>query len=419
MNPQTGLKSPGIGYRLLALPLYLFWILHGLRHGLSYRLPNYLSMRLFGFHSTDANQVWVHASSVGEVRAVTPLVQALLARGEKVLFTCFTASGYQAIRRDLGDSVSSGVIPLENGWQCARFFTRHSIKLGLVMETELWPELLFQARRRGIKLLLINARLSRKSLQAGDYIRRLLASTLGYFDRILTRSDLDREGLLSLGASAQRIEIIGNLKSRVEPMQQQDRLIERDYLILASSHAGEEQQWLEARPAELGDMLLVIAPRHPDRSAKIQSQIERLGLRYSVRSKAQPIGPDTAVYLADTLGELKPLLAHASIVVMGGSFDSTGGHNLIEPASLGRAIITGPSDTNIAGDIELLGPGKGVLQVRDMADCWRAVAELLEHPARVEALGREARSRLAQQPDIVQQYLAAIEPYLRQEPASP
>ncbi|MDH3387039.1 MAG: hypothetical protein OEN02_03965 [Gammaproteobacteria bacterium] len=419
MSAQYRPESPGTGYRLLQLPLYLFWIVHGVKHGLTYRLSNYLSMRLFGFHSAAANQVWVHASSVGEVRAVTPLVRALLERGEKVLFTSFTASGYQAIRRDLGDSVSSGVIPPENGWQCARFFFRHSIKLGLVMETELWPELLFQARKRGIKLLLVNARLSRKSLDAGNYIRRLLASTLGYFDLILTRSERDRDALLSLGASAQRIRIIGNLKSLIEAAQQYERLIERDYLLLASSHAGEEQQFLETRPAELEGILLVIAPRHPDRGASIRTQIERLGLRCSVRSKAQPLDPGTEVYLADTLGELKPLLAHASIVVMGGSFDSTGGHNLIEAASLGRAIITGPSDANIAEDIELLGPGSGVLQVADMVDCWRAIAELRAHPARVEALGREARSRLAQQPDIVQQYLAAIEPYLRQQPNSP
>ena len=93
---------------------------------------------------------------------------------------------------------------------------------------------------------------------------------------------------------------------------------------------------------------------------------------------------------------------------MGGSFDTTGGHNLIEPANLGRAIITGPSDSNIAEDIKMLGPGQGVLQVADMAGCWAAIVELLDHPERVEELGREAQSRLTQQPDMIQQYLAAI-----------
>ena len=116
----------------------------------------------------------------------------------------------------------------------------------------------------------------------------------------------------------------------------------------------------------------------------------------------------TEVYLADTLGELRSLMAHARIVIMGGSFDDTGGHNLIEPASLGCAIVTGPSDTNIAADIEMLGDGEGLLQVEDMAACWRSIDELLTEPERAVALGREARARLAAQPDVVRLYLDEI-----------
>ena len=135
-------------------------------------------------------------------------------------------------------------------------------------------------------------------------------------------------------------------------------------------------------------------------------------MNFAVRSKAQAIEQNTEVYLADTLGELKSLLAYARVVIMGGSFDTTGGHNLLEPAALGCAIITGPSDSNIAEDIKILGINSGVLQVKSMAACWQAIAELLENPVRAEALGRGAQSRLAQQPDIIQRYLAAIKPYL-------
>lgn len=412
MSDQAKLKSPGLGYRLLSLTLYLFWILHAVKHGLKHHMPGYLSMRMFGIPGGDADQIWVHASSVGEVRAVTPLVHALIKQGEAVLFTSFTATGYQAIRHRFADSVASSVIPFDNCWHCRRFFRRQRIKLGLVMETELWPELLYQARRHNIKLLQVNARLSRKSLDATGFIRGLLTTTLGYFCLILTRNSRDFDALLSLGASADRVSIVGNLKSHIELSQQHNRLIERDYLILASSHSGEEQQFLEARPAQFADRLLVLAPRHPDRSASIQIQIERLGLNYAIRSKAQAIGSDTEVYLADTLGELKSLLAYARVVVMGGSFDTTGGHNLIEPASLGCAIITGPSDSNIGEDIDMLGIDSGVLQVPDMAACWQQIIRLLEHPEQAEMLGREAQSRLAQQPNIVQLYMAAISPYL-------
>jgi 3-deoxy-D-manno-octulosonic-acid transferase len=408
MSPGT----PAIGYRLLGLLLYPFWILHAIRHGVRHGLPGYLPMRLFGFASPSREQVWVHASSVGEVRAVTPLVEALLETGEDILFTSFTATGCQAIRRQFSASVSSGVIPVDVGWSCARFFRRHRIKLGLIVETELWPELLYQARRQHISLLLINARLSEKSLRSGRFARGILRTALDCFEQILARNNADRDALLELGAGVEKIAVVGNLKSHRKAAAAPARLIERDYLILASSHTGEERQFLAGRPPGFAELLLVLAPRHPSRRAEIETGIQQLGMKYAVRSRAEPIAADTEVYLADTLGELGSLMAHARIVIMGGSFDDTGGHNLIEPASLGCAIITGPSDANIADDIAMLGPGSGVLQVADISACWRSIVDLLDHPRRASALGQEARERLARQPDVIEQYLAEIRPFL-------
>ena len=135
-------------------------------------------------------------------------------------------------------------------------------------------------------------------------------------------------------------------------------------------------------------------------------------MRYSVRSQAQAVDNQTEVYLADTLGELSSLMAFARVVIMGGSFDATGGHNLIEPAGLGSAIITGPSDSNIIEDIAMLGAGDGVLQVENIDACWSAIRELLGHPERAQALGQEARSRLARQPDVLENYLSVILPRL-------
>jgi 3-deoxy-D-manno-octulosonic-acid transferase len=240
----------------------------------------------------------------------------------------------------------------------------------------------------------------------------LLSTTLGYFTHILPRSSSDHDALLRMGVNEDRITLLGNLKSYAETEPRQTRLIERDYLLLASSHLDEEQQFLQARPVELKHLLLMLAPRHPDRSAAIQTQIEQLEMNYSVRSKAQEIDQDTEVYLADTLGELKSLMAYARVVVMGGSFDTTGGHNLLEPAALGCAIITGPSDGNITEDIKMLGLNRGVLQVENMAACWQAITRLISHPQAANALGQEAQSRLAQQPDIIQKYMAVIKTWL-------
>jgi 3-deoxy-D-manno-octulosonic-acid transferase len=413
VNEPADDPPPGFGYRLLALLLYPLWLGHALLHGRNHALAQYAALRRSRYAADDLPRIWVHASSVGEVRAAAALVEALLARGDDILFTSFTASGYQAIQRDFGDRLASTVIPIDCAWHCRRFFGSYRIRLALVMETELWPELLYQARRQGIELLLINARLSEKSLRRNRFLRALLGRTLGYFAQILTRNRGDREALLRLGAKADDIRILGNLKAhsaaaRAAPA----RIVARDYLLLASSHGGEEQDLLATRPAAPQQLLLVIAPRHPARSERLQTLFQQMGLRYAVRSQQQPVEADTEVYLADTLGELKALMAHARVVIMGGSFDDTGGHNLIEAASLGCIIVTGPSDGNIRDDIEMLGNGQGIIQVDDAAACWQAVASLLEQPERAQALAREARARLARQPDVLQAYLEAITPRL-------
>jgi 3-deoxy-D-manno-octulosonic-acid transferase len=414
---QMNATAPGLAYRLLALMLYPLWVIHALQHGRRYALDRYRSMRMS--HDTPNQdrpdhepRIWVHAASVGEVRAITPLVQALLDGGQKILFTSFTATGFQAIQRDFADSVRSTVIPIDCYWHCRNFFARNNIKLGLIMETELWPELLYQARHHNIELLLVNARLSARSVDTNRFVRALLSHTLGYFSQILTRSRDDQQALQSLGASPARIRILGNLKAQHHPPTNPMRLVAREYLLLASSHAGEELAFLTNRPAAAQPRLLVIAPRHPARSKAIQAEIDGLGLRYAVRSQSQPVTAETEVYLADTLGELSQLMTHAEVVIMGGSFDDTGGHNLIEPASLGCAIISGPSDSNVAADIKMLGAGQGIIQVDDIVACWSAIMDLLEQPERARALAKEAQDRLARQPDILQVYLDAIAPHL-------
>jgi 3-deoxy-D-manno-octulosonic-acid transferase len=404
--------APGLAYRLLALSLYLFWLAHARQHGRKHALRRYLKLRMARDTADHESRIWVHAASVGEVRAVAPLVQALMESGERILFTSFTATGYRAIQREFADSVRIAVIPIDCYWHCRQFYTRHNIKLGVIMETELWPELLYQARRQDIDLLLVNARLSKKSLQSNKFVRGLLTDTLAYFAQILVRGGDDLEAFESLDANLEQVRILGNLKAAPQAPAPSARLVDRDYLLLASSHTGEERDFLAARPAALQSMLMVIAPRHPTRSKSIQADIDSLGMNYAVRSKAQPVTLETEVYLADTLGELGSLMAHARIVIMGGSFDDTGGHNLIEPASIGCAIITGPSDSNISADIEMLGIDQGVLQVKSIDACWSAVTTLLAQPERARALALEAKSRLARQPDILRQYLQVLQTYL-------
>ncbi len=406
-------QAPGSSYRLLSLLLLPLWLLHALLYGRSQALKCYFQLRCWGKKNhSNKPLIWVHAASVGEVEAISPLVRALLDQGETLLFTAFTPSGYKTIQRNFSDSIETGIIPIDFFWFCRRFFRQRRIKLCLLMETELWPELLFQATRNKLPIIRVNARLSKKSVEAPIFIRYLLRRTLTYVTSHLIRSESDREALIQFGVSPQEIKIVGNLKSRIGEAVTASRLVEAEYLLFASSRDGEELMMLRQRPAGFERILIVIAPRHPARSKSIQQQLKGLGVNYAIRSQSQAVDANTEVYLADTLGELKALMAHARLVVMGGSFGEFGGHNLIEPATLACPIITGPSDSNICDDIALLGDGTGIFQVRDMAECWEKITLLLDNPDQSRALAQHALQAVSNQADVLDRYLTEIQPYL-------
>ena len=404
-------QSPGLGYRLLSVLLLPIWLIQALWHGQTQGLKGYFRLRCCGRRSVlKTPQTWVHASSVGEIEAVTPLVRELIKSGESILLTSFTATGYRSINRNFKNSVEAAIIPVDFIWNCRRFLQQHPIKLCLLMETELWPEMLYQTAQCGVPIIQVNARLSRKSLQAPAFVRSILRRCLGYISLHLARNDSDRSHLIELGADPLKIKVIGNLKSSIDLQSSYPNLIEAEYLLIASSHEGEEIKLL-SQPAVLSKKpLIVIAPRHPTRSRSIQQQLSQLGISFATRSQSQSIEAQTQVYLADTLGELKTLMAHARIVIMGGSFDNTGGHNLIEPAALACPVITGPSDDNIREDIKLL--GDAVIQVPDVATCWQQVEHLLNNPAEATSLGLRAREATRQQSHMLADYLNEIKPCL-------
>lgn len=402
--------SPGNAYRFFSLLLFPFWVIHALLHGRKQGQTDYIKQRLFGIRNpVKSSAIWIHASSVGEVTAITPLVRALLNDGESVFFTSFTASGLQTIRKHFPSAIDSTVIPIDFLPFCRYFIRRHRFKLCLLMETELWPELLYQASINKLTIIQVNARLSKKSTEAPIFIRYLLRRALENIHLHLARNAQDKQALVRLGADSDDIKIIGNLKSRIDVNQEYENLIDREYLLLASTHENEEALFLDHQKPV--NRLIVIAPRHPNRSESIQKHLLQKQYRFAVRSQGDSILPETQVYIADTLGELRALMSHAAIVIMGGSFDQTGGHNLIEPASLGCAIITGPSDSNIVNDIRLL--DDGVIQVKDIGECWDKIQFLLDNPEEAKRLAARARQIISDQPDVLDDYMAEIRPFYR------
>lgn len=402
-------EEPGSAYRAISLLFFPFWCLHALWHGYTQNLPNYWIRRLFGYGKRSNHiAIWVHGSSVGEITAITPLVKALIKHGETIFFTSFTATGLQTIQREFPDQIKSDVIPIDCLPCCQYFLSRHQFKLCLLMETELWPELLYQTARRRIPIIQINARLSDKTTAAPIFIRYLLRRTLSNISLHLTRSQLDRQRLIRFGSNPNNIKVIGNLKSAFTPLKTPSRLVERPYMLLASSHEGEEALFLQHR-REI-NILIVIAARHPRRSRSIEKILSASGLCYAVRSRGDIIKNDTQIYLVDTLGELTALIAHAQLVVMGGSFDQTGGHNLAEPANLGCPIITGPSDHNIITDRQQL--GDSIFQVESMESCWQKIEYWLEHPEIARDMAQKARAIMQQQTHVLAAYLTEIQSLL-------
>lgn len=406
-------RRPAFSYRLLSLALFFLWILHATWLALKYRQPDYLRQRA-GFHPPCHHNpsIWVHAASVGEVEMIKSLLESLN-QEYSILVTTFTITGFQHAQRILPENVSVRALPIDLLPISYLFIRRHHFKLALIAETELWPETLYQTARRQIPLLQINARLSQKTLNTANWSQQILRTTLGYFDRYLTRNAEDQANLLSMGAEADKISIVGNLKyAHSDPVTGYVRPVERPYILFASTHDPEEKMFAEICKALQLRQLVVIAPRHPQRAGEILKSLQQLDLRISQRSTNQAVTDKTQIYLADTLGELKTFMAFAELVIMGGSFNDTGGHNVLEPARLGKAIITGPSDQNIFQDIAMLAQHQAIIQVQDTQQLKQIIHSLITHPASRDELSNNARQVMQTQNHILQNYLKRIQYYL-------
>ncbi len=404
--------------RVLALPLLLLTLWQAARHG----GRRYLTERL-GLHRTriPAGALWVHAASVGEVHTVVPLMMALRQRdpARPMLLTTVTPTGAQAAERRLG--ATTGVIhaylPLDWPGAVRRFLRRTRPACALIMETEIWPQLYAACERAGIPITVINGRLSPRTLRAGRWLRARYAETLGRVHTVLARNATDQARFVALGAATARVHITGNLKfaaalsaQRIVPL-----TLGRPYDLAASTHDNEEQQlaaqWLTHAPA---DSLLVLAPRHPGRAPAILRQLSTLPAlsghsdRIARRSRGEPVTQRTRVYLADTFGELEGFIAGARLVFMGGSLVPVGGHNILEVARQGKAVLFGPHMHNFDEEAQLLLAAHAALQFDTAPALGQALPTLFSQPDTLRHLGQRAQATLAQQQYVLDAYLTAL-----------
>lgn len=318
----------------------------------------------------ERQRLWLHAVSVGETIAAAPLLRAWQAAHSDwaLLVTTTTPTGSAQVRRMFGNSVEHCYLPFDLPWLVAMFLRRSRPSLAIVMETEIWPNLYACAQRRGLPLIMANARLSDQSFKAYQRLRWLVAPTLQRVALIAARGREDAERFVALGAATRQVEALGNLKFDLErsPQVVAAGRAWRDWLgsgrpvwIAASTHPGEEEQVLAAHRRLLEQQpqaLLVLAPRHPERAESVLATVQAAGLQPLRRSELSPalqlpapgLPPPGAgaVLVVDTLGELMTFYAASDIAYVGGSLVPNGGHNPLEPLVLGLPVLSGPQVFN-------------------------------------------------------------------------
>lgn len=389
---------------------------------------------------------WIHAASVGEVITVLPLLQAWLEiEAGEILVTTTTPTGAEVLRTRLGVSehddpnTASGVrvhhayLPIDTPAATARFFAATRPRSAWIVETEIWPWLYAHCHDKTVPLTIINGRLSAKTRRAGNgFLGAVYARSLSAV-RVLARTADDASAFVALGAPADAVETAGNLKLATRPSSAADRpaptrLIAPDYCLAASTHADEEIQLVNAWLAQRDHGLLVLVPRHPERGPAIAQAIDKHRASRAtgsetasatgsakapvaatpMRSRRDPVASTTRVYVADTLGELDDWFAHADAVFMGGSLITRGGHNLLEPARHGCAIVTGPHMQNFTDILHLLQRTGAIVQVPNAAEAVATLTRLQASETERQTLASGCAQALVEGEDVLATYIERL-----------
>ena len=374
---------------ILALPLALLRLLWRSRRAPAYRRR--WAERLGRFRPpARTGGVWVHAVSVGETQAAQPLVKRLLGepRAQPVTVTTTTPTGSARVGELLGDQVFHVYFPFDLPWAVDGFLDRVRPRLLIMVETEIWPNLLARCAQRGIPTLLANGRLSARSARGYARLDGFARETFGSLGAVAAQTTADAERFVALGAPAAKVRVTGSMKFDVAirgSVKEQADVLRRDWgadrpvWVAASTHEGEEEAVLEAHRrvlAEAPAALLVLVPRHPERFERAAQLVRRASLTMVRRTERASVTASTAVFLGDTMGELPIFLGASDVAFVGGSLVDIGGHNVLEPAAFGVPVVFGPHMHNFVAISDLLLAADAARQVHDaehLAEvvlCW-------------------------------------------------
>ncbi len=353
----------------------------------------------FGFYSlrSDKPVIWLHTVSVGETRAAASLIKRLREEypDHQLLLTHTTPTGRAASEQLYGDEVLRVYLPYDYPFAVRRFLRHFRPRLGILLETEIWFNLIHACHEAGIPLLLLNARMSEKSARGYARFARLTRTALGELAAIAAQTDDDAKRLTRLGASG--VSVMGNLKFDIEPPSAMVELgkqlraqfgADRKILLAASTREGEEALLLDAlAQIDLPGLLLVIVPRHPQRFDAVAALLEKRNLRFQRRSEGRPGAADTQAVLGDSMGEMFAYYAACDVAFIGGSLLPYGGQNLIEACTVGKPILIGPHTYNFTDAARLALASGAALKIDSADDLVRTAEELLGNPLRLAEMG--------------------------------
>lgn len=388
----------------LSLPLVLLRLLWRARRAPAYRQR--WSERLGRFPDLGVDRcLWIHAVSVGEVQATEPLLRGLQKSYPElpIMVTTTTPTGSEHVRKLFGDSVHHVYFPYDLPLVIKAFLARTRPRMLVMIETEIWPNLLAVCEAQGITTILANARLSERSAKGYARFGGFCRKTMQGINLIAAQGQADAERFIRLGADPERVQVTGSIKFEFRlpaSLKEKAEVVHRIWgshrpvWVAASTHEGEDEQILDAHALvleQVPECLLVVVPRHPERFSKVAALCSKRGFVMVRRSEERDCTAETTVFLGDSMGELPVFLASADVAFVGGSLVPHGGHNVLEPASLGVPVIFGPHMFNFAAISELLLEEGAAVRVQQAQELANVVERWLKNASERSLIGEKGR----------------------------
>jgi 3-deoxy-D-manno-octulosonic-acid transferase len=393
----------------LLIPFVLFRLLWRSFKAPAYR---YRWRERFGFYTKKFPQgvVWFHAVSVGEAEALFPLVRQIQKQQPdlKLLITTTTPTGSARVQTVMQETVVHVYLPYDIPGAVKRFAQCFKPKLAVILETEIWPNLFARCGKDNIPLYIINARLSEKSSRGYQKVPALVRPALAQVNLIATQTQDDAKRFVAIGAESEKVKTLGNIKFDIaipqaiieQGLQLKAGLFGGRFVwLIASTHKDEEVIFLRIYKAikqKIPELLLVIVPRHPERFADVKKLCEQHQLNVVRRTEDEGVNPETDVYLADTMGELKMLYAASDIAFVGGSMVPAGGHNILEAAAVGIPVMFGPYMANFKEIASGALNQHAAIQCQNEEDILNTILELYKQPAYRKELTETGKAFVSQ-----------------------